>query len=173
MLGQRRSPLLVQCRSIVYDAGPTLIYNWVCCIICANTWHSPNAVAMLTHSLQRWPDIETVLGDCPCFLSAAWGVTMWVTLSNPAPETPDNTIHWPNDDVMLGHCLRRWANIIPIKTLEDLITVFNRECIFFSEHFLKTKVLNLGTSNVILDMFIRTGVQKYQPFPTHSTPLSP
>ena len=42
-----------------------------------------------------------------------------------------------------------------------------------SEHFLKTKVLNLGTSNVILDMFIRTGVQRCQPFPTHSTPPSP
>ena len=34
-----------------------------------------------------------------------------------APETPDNTIHRPNVDVMLGHCLRRLANIIPIKTL--------------------------------------------------------
>ena len=33
-----------------------------------------------------------------------------------APETPDNTIHWPNADVMLSHCLRRLANIIPIKT---------------------------------------------------------
>ena len=33
----------------------------------------------------------------------------------PAPETPDNTIHWPNADVMLCHC-RRWANIIPIKS---------------------------------------------------------
>ena len=26
-------------------------------------------------------------------------------------------IHWPNADVMLGHRLRRWANIIPTKTL--------------------------------------------------------
>ena len=61
------SPLLVQCRSIVYDAGPTLIHHWVCCILRANTWHSINAVSMLTHSLRRWPVIETTLGDCTVF----------------------------------------------------------------------------------------------------------
>ena len=48
-----------------------------------------------------------------------------------APETPDNTIHWPNADVMLGHCLRRLANIIPIKTLYGSITIFNHEHIFY------------------------------------------
>ena len=48
-----------------------------------------------------------------------------------APETPDNTIHWPNADVMLGHCLRRLANIIPIKTLYGLITIFIHEHIFY------------------------------------------
>ena len=48
-----------------------------------------------------------------------------------APETPDNTIHWPNADVMLGHCLRRLANIIPIKTTYGLITIFNHEHIFY------------------------------------------
>ena len=31
---------------------------------------------------------------------------------------------------MLGHCLRRLANIIPIKTLYGLITIFNHEHIF-------------------------------------------
>ena len=39
---------------------------------------------------------------------------MMMTLLIPAPETPDNTIHWSNSDVMLGHRLRRWANIILI-----------------------------------------------------------
>ena len=44
-----------------------------------------------------------------------------------------------------------------------------------SEHFLKTKVRlsNLGTPNVILDLFIRTGAQKCQPFLTHCTHISP
>ena len=32
-------------------------------------------------------------------------VTMQVTLCIPAPETPDNTIHWPNADVMMGQCI--------------------------------------------------------------------
>ena len=112
MLGQRRSPLLVQCRSIVYDAGPTLIHHWVCCILCAKTWNSPNAVLMLTHSLRRWPVIETALGDCTVFYDCS---IILVTLPIPEPETPDNTIHWPNADVMLSHRLRRWANIIQTK----------------------------------------------------------
>ena len=30
---------------------------------------------------------------------------------------PDNTIHWPNAEVMMGHRLRRSANIIATKTL--------------------------------------------------------
>ena len=145
MLGQRRIPLLVQCRSIVYDAVPTLFNDWVCCILCANTWQSPNAVSILTHRLRRWPDIETALGDRTTFSDCF--IVMRVTLSIPAPETPDNTMHWPNADVMLGHHLRRWANIIPTETLKALITIFNRKCIL-SEQFLKTKVLNLGTWNV-------------------------
>ena len=77
MLGQHRIPLLVQCRSIVYDAGPTLIHHWVCCILCANTWHSPNAVSLFTHSLRRWSDIET-LGNCRpiVFSDCCMGVTI-------------------------------------------------------------------------------------------------
>ena len=44
-----------------------------------------------------------------------------------------------------------------------------------NKHFLKTKVglPNLGTPNVILDIFTRTGVQKCQPFLTHSTLIFP
>ena len=75
MLGQRRNPLLVQCRSIVFDA-------------------------------------ETALGDCTVFSDCC--IIMRVTLSIP---TPENTIYWPNADVMLGHRLQRWANKIPTKTL--------------------------------------------------------
>ena len=118
MLFQRRSPLLVQCRSIVYNAGPTLIQHWVSCILCASTsanmCHSPNAVLMLTHSHRRRPDIETTLGDYTVFPDC--GIVRRVTLSIPAPETPDNTIHWPSAAVMLGHRLRRWANIIQTQT---------------------------------------------------------
>ena len=109
---------IAQCQSIIYGAGPTKIHHvsWsVCGILCANTWHSPNAVSMFTHSLRRWSDIETSL-DCTVF-SDCW-IVMRVTLSIPAPETPDNTIHWPNADVMLGHRLRRWANIIQTKSFK-------------------------------------------------------
>ena len=52
---------------------------------------------------------------------------MGVKLSFSAPETQDNTIHWPNADVILGHGLRRWANIIPSKTLQGLNHKYNRE----------------------------------------------
>ena len=79
---------------------------------CANTWHSTKAVSMLTHSLCRWPGIETALGIIPCFLLHYAG-----TLYIPTPETPDDTIHWPNAAVMLGYRPRRWTNIIPTKIL--------------------------------------------------------
>ena len=80
MLGQRCSALLVQCRWIVYDAGPTLIYHQVCCILCANTRHSTNAVSMLTHSLGRWPVIEAALVYCTVF--SDWCILL-VTLQHP------------------------------------------------------------------------------------------
>ena len=90
---------------------------WVCCLLCTNTWHSPNAVSMLTHRLPRWPGIETALGDCIVFSDCCMPVTMLVTLTIPASETSHKTIYRPNTDgVMLGHCLQRWANIITIKT---------------------------------------------------------
>ena len=103
-----------------------------------------------------------------CFLTAA---LCWWCFNIPAPETPDNTIHRPNADVMLGYRLRRYDNIIPTKTLK----AFKHKCNHdnFSEHLLKTKVLNLRTWNVILHMFIKTGVQKCEPLPTHSTLLPP
>ena len=104
MLGQRCSPLLVQCRSIVYDAGPTLIHHWVCRILYANTWHSPNAVLMLIHSLRSWPVIETALRDCTVFSDCSFCRQ---------PFTSRHQIHWSNADVMLGNPMRRWANIIP------------------------------------------------------------
>ena len=45
----------------------TNLCHRVCCILYANTWHSTNAVSMLTHSLRRWPVIKTALGDCTVF----------------------------------------------------------------------------------------------------------
>ena len=64
--------------------------QWICCKLCPNTWFSPNAVSMLTHSPRRWPVIETASGDCTVFSESC---IMWVTLPIPALETPDNTIH--------------------------------------------------------------------------------
>ena len=45
--------------------------------------------------------IETVLGD-DCTVFSDCCIVRRVTLSIPAPETPDNTIHWPNADATLG-----------------------------------------------------------------------
>ena len=114
-VGPASQPIVVQYRSIFYDAGPTLIHHRVCCILCANTWHSPNPGSMSTHILRRWPDIETSLGDCTVF--SDYCIVMRVTLSIPALETPDNTIHCLNADIMLDNCLQRWANIISTKSL--------------------------------------------------------
>ena len=83
---------------------------------------------MLTHSLRRWPVFETALGDCTVFSDYC---IMLVMLPIREPETPDNTIHWPNADVMLGYRLRRWANIIQTKPLQALKHKYNREYIYF------------------------------------------
>ena len=90
------------------NLSPGLLYTL------RNTCHSTNTVSMLTHSLRRWQVIEIALGDWTVF-SDCW--IMLVTFKIPAAETPDNTIHWSNADVMLGHRLQHWANIIPTRTL--------------------------------------------------------
>ena len=73
-------------QSSSYAAGPTLIHDWVCCILCANKWDSPDAASMLTHTLRRWPDIETALGDCTVFSDRCMPVTMRVTLFHPVAK---------------------------------------------------------------------------------------
>ena len=80
------------------SSTPNTNLSRVCCILCANTGIHP----ML---FQCW---------CKVFDAGPSLKQHWVLVPS---ETPDNTIHWPNADVMLGHRLRRWANIIPIKTL--------------------------------------------------------
>ena len=95
---------------------------------------------MVTHNFRRWPVIETPLGDCTVFSDCC---IIRVTLYILAPETPENTMHWPNADVMLGHLLQSWANIIP------------------------TKPFKLLTTNII----VNPGVQKCEPFSPQSPPL--
>ena len=111
MLGQRCSPLTVNRLRRWPNSKPS---QCLICILYANTGHSTNALSMLTHSLRRRPVIETALGDCNVFSDSC---IKQVTLYILAPETPENTMHWPNADVMLCHRLRRWANIITTKTL--------------------------------------------------------
>ena len=87
----------------------------------------PIAGSMQVNRIRRWPKIETELGDCPVFPQTA----IRVTLSPPKGHYPDNTIHWVNYEIMVGHRLRRWANFIPIKTLQALSHEYNREHLFF------------------------------------------
>ena len=121
MLGQPHRTSLVQCPPIVYVAGPTLIQHWVCCIFCAgtsaNTCHSPNAVSMLNQSLRRWPNIEIAFGDCLLYVLPHSNAGDAFLPRRQKGHFPDNMIHWPYADVMLRHRLRRWADIIPTKTL--------------------------------------------------------
>ena len=73
----------------------------------------PIAGSMPGNCIRRWLNIETELGDCPVFALTA----IRVTLDAPKGHYPDNTLHWPNCEIMLGQRLRRWANIISTKTL--------------------------------------------------------
>ena len=76
---------------------------------------------MFAQRLQRWPDIETAMGDFPVF---AWTAICGWRFAPPVRKAttqkshyPYNTIHWPNGDVMLGYRLWRWANIISALSL--------------------------------------------------------
>ena len=69
------------------------------------------------------------------------------------------------DYTVFSNCCIVMRLTLPILAPE--IPILNRECIS-SEQFLNTKVLNLGTSKVIFDMFITHSTP-----PTHITPLSP
>ena len=77
-------PMLGQCWSTVYDAGPTLIQHCVSCLlrssICsscdgnegasqremipANKTHKPSVVWTLGQRRWRWPNVNTTLGQC-------------------------------------------------------------------------------------------------------------
>ena len=65
---------------------------------------------MLVNRIRRWPNIETELRDCPVFVLTAIRVKLYAPKGH--YRYPDNTIHWPNCEIMLGHRLRGWANII-------------------------------------------------------------
>ena len=67
---------------------------------------------------QCWQNIKSALGDCTVFavvlLHCYAGAAFLSRRQN--GHFPDNMIHWPDADVMLGHRLQRWANIISTKT---------------------------------------------------------
>ena len=89
---------------------------------------------MFNYSLRRWPNIEKALGVCPVFAGVLphsnAGDAFLPRRQN--DHFPDNTIHWPNADVMIGHRLRRWANIILTITLWAQITNIIVNIIFLS-----------------------------------------
>ena len=122
---------------IVYDAVPILLQHLVCCILSgsttANTCHLPDTVSMSAQRLRRWPDIGTAFGDCPVFARTAMRVTLYSSRLQKS-HYPDNTMHRPNADVMLGHRLWCWTNTIPtLSLIWSLIPypLYNREYIFF------------------------------------------
>ena len=179
MVGQSRSPLLVQCRSIVstlaqhhsntdrtHDSStPVYSNHWTANRCCFN-------VDPTTFRVWRWPNnnpafcIHRLLcGNCyrgdnfiPNSQKGHYPDTLAQLWNNVGPPSATLSQHYSNQNP--------WDLIIDLTT--NIIVI-----IIISEHLLKTKLLNLRTSNVILHMFIMTGVQKCQPFPTHSTPLSP
>ena len=58
---------------------------------------------MLVQRPRRWPDIETTFGDCPMFAGTAhYYAGDAFTCRRQKSHYPDNTIHWPNADVMLA-----------------------------------------------------------------------
>ena len=64
------------------------------------------AFSMLSYSFRRWPYIEIALRNCPVYA----GVLRKAGYAFLPRRQKGH-------DVMIGHRLRRWANIIPTKTL--------------------------------------------------------
>ena len=61
-------------------------------------------------------NVDPTQGDCSWFVWTVMRVTHFSSRRQ-KNHYPDNTIHWTNADVMMGHRVRRFANIIPAKTL--------------------------------------------------------
>ena len=162
MLGQRRSPWLVQCRQVFYDAGPTLLPTLG--LLYTERQHPSNHVSFTQYCFNVGPtsstlsDIETALGYCPLLAWTAMLVTLFL-LPSPEKPLPDNT------SVTLG---QHYSNLVPLSPNHE----YNRDIYFFLLSLFNTKLFDLATSNVIFDVFIMTVPQKCQPFSTHGTPLS-
>ena len=60
-------------------------------ILRVGTWHPPNSVSMLTHSLRRWPAIKQ-LWVIVLFSDCCVGVTMRVALASRRHNHDNNTI---------------------------------------------------------------------------------
>ena len=124
MLGQRRSLLFVQSRLIVYDAGPTLLQHWPSASyfytsIFSNHWTVNQCCfnveqTCMTMAQQQLNILYTYLEAHHCDNCYAGDTCM---PRRQKGQYPDNTIHWPNCEIKLGHLLRCRANIIPTKTL--------------------------------------------------------
>ena len=96
--------------------GPTLIHHWFCCILCANTWHSPNAIFNVvpqSSTLARhWNSIGWF--DHVCWLLHCYAGDAF----HPGARNTNYTINWPNTDVMLGHRLRLRPTLFRLKPFE-------------------------------------------------------
>ena len=115
VVDQRRRPTLYKGNTMLCVCWATSMQHIVSTQYRFNVGQAsqPIVVLMPVNRIRRWPNFETEIRDCPLF-----GLTViWVTLSLPKGHYSDNTIHWVNYEIMLGHRLRRWANIIPSKTI--------------------------------------------------------
>ena len=101
----------------------------------------PIAGSMPVNCILRWPNIETELGDSPVFALTAIRVTLYAQKGH----YPDNTIHWSNCEILSGHFCDSGPTLFQPKPFK-LLTPDKIVNIFFSEDFLYTRILNLGTS---------------------------
>ena len=79
----------------------------------------PIAGSMPVNRIRRWPNIGAELGDCPVFAQTA----IRVTLYRPKGRYPDNTIHWPNCEIMLATVCDAVSTLFQSKPVELLTTI--------------------------------------------------
>ena len=126
----------------------------------------PIAVSMPANHTRRWLNIEQNRVVIPCLLWLPYECTDALDPVRPLLGKHDILAQmWSNVGPRSATLGQHYSNQNPWVT--NIIVN-----IFFSEDFLNTKVLSLGTSNVLLHMFIRTGVNNVNRFP-QTAPLSP
>ena len=112
-------------------------------------WNNTNTTmyllyTLLQHISKTWPSPNRVI--VPCLLGLRHCYAVEALLLRLQSHFPDNTIYWPNADVLLSHYLRCRANNIPIDSNQT------NTIVKLPNTFYTLKLLNLAFLLILVHM---------------------